>query len=128
MSDGPSMQNLGAEDEPIDIGTLTASARVEVIDLYTYQPKFCSCPMLKDNVVPSPPFRIVFGILATNPKVSRDVSTHELHNSVDAAEFPAREELRLYFAPCYRRLRHATLVARALARVSSRKAPRLLES
>jgi len=122
------MQNLDVEHEPIQIRTSPSSTPIEVIDLDTYEPKYCSCPMSNANVVASRPFRIVFAIPATSPRRREDDYILQSLSDVDAVEFEAREKLRLYFARRYRRLRLATLVARTRARVSPRRSPCLLES
>jgi len=109
-------------------GFLQTPTPIEVIDLDSYEPKFCSCNVLGATQVQYPVSRIVFALPAIPSSTRIQQSTLISGSTLDAAEDEGREERRVYSSNRYKRLREIDVNARVLARASPRRSPRLQRS
>jgi len=106
-------------------GFLQTPTPIEVIDLDSYEPKFCSCNVLGAMEVRYSVSRIVFALPAIPSSTRIQQSTMMSGTTLDAAKDVAREERRVYSSNRYKRLREIDLNSRVLARASPRRSPRL---
>jgi len=107
---------------------LQTPAPIEVIDLDSCDPEFCSCHDFGAMEVRYPVSRIVFGLPAVLPPSRLQQSSEMSRSTLDVAEDGARKERREYASNRYKRHREIDLNARVLARASPRRSLRLQRS
>jgi len=106
-------------------GSLQTPAPIEVIDLDSCVPEFCSCHDFGAMELRYPVSRIVIALPAILSPSRLQQSTRLSRSTLDAVEDLARKERRDYASNRYKRLREIDLNARVHARDSPRRSPRL---